>query len=57
MCSILNPEDYPGTCYTCKNYNDYGLVAGRDGYNGCCKIDGHQTDALVKCKINNYMKK
>jgi len=52
--SILDPKDYLGTCYSCKNYYDYGPVAGRDHYNGYCRIDGHETDALVKCNINQY---
>ena len=54
----LNPDspEYFGMCYSCKHYNDYGPVAGRWGYNGKCKVDGHETDALVKCKINKYNK-
>lgn len=52
---LLNPNEYPGTCYSCEHYCDYGPVAGRFGnYNGKCKVDGHETDALVKCKINKY---
>ena len=48
-------EDYPGMCYSCEHYNDYGPVAGRfNDYNGRCKYDNHETDALVKCKINQY---
>jgi len=54
---LLNPNDYPGMCYSCEHYNDYGPVAGRfNDYNGKCKYDGHETDALVKCKINQYKK-
>ena len=54
---LLNPNDYPGMCYSCENYDDYGPVAGRfNDYNGKCKYDGHETDALVKCKINQYKK-
>lgn len=53
----LDPNDYPGMCYSCEHYDDYGPVAGRFGkYNGKCKFDGHETDALVKCKINQYKK-
>ena len=44
---LLKMEDYPGMCYSCKHYNDYD-------YNGKCTYDGHETDALVKCKINQY---
>jgi len=54
---LLNPNDYPGMCYSCEHYDDYGPVAGRfNDYNGKCKYDGHETDALVKCKINQYKK-
>ena len=54
---LLNPNDYPGMCYSCEHYNDYGPVAGRfNDYNGKLKYDGHETDALVKCKINQYKK-
>ena len=54
---LLNPNDYPGMCYSCEHYNDYGPVAGRfNDYNGKCKYDEHETDALVKCKINQYKK-
>jgi len=54
---LLNPNDYPGMCYSCEHYNDYGPVAGRfNDYNGKCKYDGHETNALVKCKINQYKK-
>ena len=53
----LDPNDYPGMCYSCEHYDDYGPVAGRfNDYNGKCKYDGHETDALVKCKINQYKK-
>lgn len=52
---LLDPKDYPGTCYSCQHYEDYGPVAGRFGkYNGRCKVDKHETDALVPCKINAY---
>lgn len=51
---ILNPANYPGTCYSCEHYYDYGPVAGRIDKNGMCKIDKHETDALVKCTINKY---
>ena len=35
--------------------NDYGPVGGRfSDYNGKCKYDGHESDALVKCTINQY---
>ena len=52
---LLNPNDYPGMCYSCEHYDSYGPVAGRfNDYNGKCKYDGHETDALVKCKINQY---
>ena len=54
---LLNPNDYPDMCYSCEHYDDYGPVAGRfNDYNGKCKYDGHETDALVKCKINQYKK-
>lgn len=53
---LLNPDDYPGKCYSCKHYLDYGPVVGRGDYNGKCKIDDHETDALVNCKINKYEK-
>lgn len=54
---LLNPNDYPGMCYSCEHYDDYGPVAGRfNDYNGKCKYDGHETNALVKCKINQYKK-
>ena len=54
---LLNPNDYPGMCYSCEHYDDYVPVAGRfNNYNGKCKYDGHETDALVKCKINQYKK-
>lgn len=53
---LLNPNDYPGTCYNCQHYEDYGPVGGRFGdYNGKCKADGHKTDALVQCKNNEYL--
>ena len=52
---ILDPRDYPDMCYSCQNYLDYGPVAGRDDYNGECKVDNHKTDALVKCKIDKYI--
>lgn len=53
----LKPSDYPGTCYSCQHYDDYGPVGGRfSDYNGRCTIDGHETDALVPCKINCYLK-
>ena len=52
---ILKIEDYPGTCYSCQYYEDYGPIAGRFGrYNGKCTVDGHETDALVQCKNNKY---
>lgn len=54
---LLNPysKEYDGMCYSCQHYNDYGPVAGRfNDYNGKCKYDQHETDALVKCKINQY---
>jgi len=52
---LLNVEDYPGTCYSCQRYHDYGPVAGRFGdYNGKCKYDNHETDALVTCTIGQY---
>ena len=51
---LLNIGDYPGMCYSCRHYNDYGPVAGRFGYNGRCEVDKHETDALVPCKINAY---
>lgn len=53
----LDPYDkeYEGMCYSCLHYNDYGPVTGRfSNYNGRCKYDEHETDALVKCKINQY---
>lgn len=56
FCS-LNPDapEYAGMCYSCEHYEDYGPVGGRFAdYNGKCKVDGHETDALVKCKINKY---
>lgn len=54
---LLNPNDYPGMCYSCLHYDDYGPVAGRFGdYNGKCKYDNHETDALVKCVNNKYIK-
>lgn len=54
---LLNPNDYPGMCYSCQHYNDYGPVGGKFGdYNGKCKYDGHETDALVKCINNQYIK-
>ena len=54
---LLNPNDYPGMCYSCEHYDDYGPVTGRfNDYNGKCKYDGHETDALIKCKINQYKK-
>ena len=54
---LLNPNDYLGMCYSCEHYDDYGPVAGRfNDYNGRCKYDGHETNALVKCKINQYKK-
>lgn len=55
-CSLnsYSPE-YNGMCYSCKHYDDYGPVAGRfNNYNGRCKFDNHETDALIKCKINQY---
>lgn len=57
-CCSLNPDapEYAGMCYSCEHYYDYGPVAGRWGYNGKCEVDGHETDALVKCKINSYKK-
>ena len=56
-CCLLNPNDYPGMCYSCQHYNDYGPVGGRFGnYNGKCKYDGHETDTLVKCINNQYIK-
>ena len=51
---LLNIHDYPGMCYSCRLYDDYGPVAGRWGYNGKCTFDNHETDALVKCTINQY---
>ena len=54
---LLNENDpeYEGMCYSCQHYNDYGPVGGRfSDYNGKCKVDSHETDALVKCKINQY---
>ena len=56
---LLNPYDkeYEGMCYSCQHYHDYGPVGGRFAdYNGKCKYDGHETDALVKCKVNQYKK-
>jgi len=54
---LLDPNDYLGMCYSCEHYDDYGPVAGRfNDYNGRCKCDGHETDVLVKCKINQYKK-
>lgn len=51
----LKMEDYPGMCYSCRFYDDYGPVAGRFAdYNGKCTYDGHETDALVKCTISQY---
>ena len=51
----LRMEDYPGMCYSCRFYDDYGPVAGRFAdYNGKCTYDGHESDALVKCTINQY---
>ena len=51
----LRMEDYPGMCYSCRLYDDYGPVAGRfNDYNGKCTYDGHESDALVKCTINQY---
>lgn len=53
---ILNPNDYPGTCYSCQHYKDYGPIAGRFGkYNGKCTADGHETNALVQCKNSQYL--
>lgn len=52
----LNPSDYPGTCYNCQHYYDYGPVVGKfTDHNGKCTVDGHETDALVSCKNNNYL--
>ena len=52
---LLKVEDYPGMCYSCQHYHDYGPVAGRfNDYNGRCEVDKHETDALVPCKINVY---
>lgn len=54
---LLNPDDYPGMCYSCKLYEDFGPVGGRfSDTNGKCTYDGHPTDALVKCKVNKYKK-
>lgn len=56
LCS-LNPDSkkYNGMCFSCHYYDDYGPVGGRFAdYNGKCKADGHETDALVKCKNNKY---
>jgi hypothetical protein len=52
----LNPysEEYNGMCFSCVYYYDYGHVGGRGDYNGRCTYDKHETDALVKCKINRY---
>jgi len=55
--SVLNPldEEFSGMCFSCQHYNDYGPVAGRFGdYNGRCKADNHETNALVRCSINKY---
>lgn len=52
---LLKVEDYPGMCYSCQHYDDYGPVGGRfSDYNGRCEVDKHETDALVPCKINAY---
>ncbi len=52
---LLNEAEYPSMCYSCQHYHDYGPVAGRfSNYNGRCEVDKHETDALVKCKINAY---
>jgi hypothetical protein len=52
----LNSADlqYNFMCFSCKHYCDYGPVAGREKYNGMCKVDGHETDALVKCVNGKY---
>lgn len=52
---LLNEAEYPGMCYSCRHYDDYGPVGGRFAdYNGKCMVDKHETDALVLCKINAY---
>ena len=53
-----NCEHY-GECKTCLHFENMGIVNFHigTGYDGRCKIDGHNTDSYVKCKNGGYEEK
>ena len=56
--SKVNCPHY-GECYTCKHFENMGIVNFHigTGYDGRCKVDGHDTDSYVCCKIGQYKQK
>lgn len=48
-----------GECYTCVHFENMGIVNFHigTGYDGRCKVDEHDTDSYVYCKIGQYKQK
>ena len=43
-----------GECYTCVHLVNFHIGTV---YDGRCKVDGHDTDSYVRCKIGQYKQK
>ena len=48
--------EHYGECKTCLHFENMGIVNFHigTGYDGRCKVDGHDTDSYIKCKIGEY---